>query len=463
MKKIFAAALFFCVLSGLFSQEYGRGTVLDNGRYEGLPRKARQISRAYTALPSSVSLKAYAPTPGSQGAYGTCTAWATAYAARTIAESLALHRTSRARTNANVFSPAFVYKNISDDPACMTGTFIGDALDLMRHTGVPKMAAAEKTMDFAAVPLGLFTNERKYTIAGYATLYFNRTSEGEVSKTAVVKKSLSEGKPVVVGIICPDSFANPGKEVWYPPESPDSPAGGHAICVVGYDDGKYGGAFEIQNSWDTNWGNDGYIWIPYEVFERFAYHGYELIDNLAAYGEFSEYSGNVQIEVRGSGGGMPVRFRDGYYQTVNAYPSGTRFRYLLGNDEPAYVYAFAADDSANKTTMIFPYPGQNVSPVLDYSENLIPFPSENTWIELDNITGTDYLVVLYSKEAVDIEAVRRRFESARGSFPERVAGAVGDDFIPYNRAEYETDAMKFSARSANNRAVFGLLLAVKHR
>jgi hypothetical protein len=463
MKKIFAIALFFCVLSGLFSQEHGRGAILDNERYERLPRKARQISRAYTALPSSVSLKAYTPTPGNQGYYSSCTGWATAYAARTIAESLALQRTNRGRINDNVFSPAFVYKSISNDSECMAGTFIGDALDLMQHTGVPKMMAAERTMDFAAIPLSLFANERKYTIAGYATLYFNRTSEGETSKTAVVKKSLSEGKSVVVGIICPASFNNPGKEVWYPPEAPDSPAGGHAICVVGYDDGKYGGAFEIQNSWGPDWGNGGFIWIPYEVFESFAYHGYELIDNFAAYGEVSDYSGNVQITVRDSSDGMPVRFQNGYYQTVNTYPSGTRFRYLLGNDKPAYVYAFAADDSTNKTTMIFPYPGQNVSPVLDYSENLIPFPSENMWIELDTITGTDYLVVLYSKEAVDIDAVRRRFESARGSLPDRVAGAVGDTFIPYDRAGYETNEMKFSAQSVKTNAVFGLLLAIKHR
>jgi hypothetical protein len=50
----------------------------------------------------------------------------------------------------------------------------------------------------------------------------------------------------------------------------------------------------------------------------------------------------------------------------------------------------------------------------------------------------------------------------RGSFPDRVAGAVGDTFIPYNEAGYETNEMKFNAQSANNRAVFGLLLAIKH-
>ena len=34
--------------------------------------------------------------------------------------------------------------------------------------------------------------------------------------------------------------------------------GGHAMVVVGYDDDKYGGAFEILNSWGTYWGNKGF-------------------------------------------------------------------------------------------------------------------------------------------------------------------------------------------------------------
>jgi hypothetical protein len=462
MKKIFAAAFFFCAFGSVFSQTYGRGVILDQVQYEKIPRKALQISRSYTALPPSVSLKNYAPIPGSQGQYGACTGWAAAYAARTIAESAALNRTDKGLITNQVFSPAFVYKSISNDPACMQGTHIPDALDLMKAPGIPRMTAAERTMDFPDIPLGWFANERKYTIADYAALYSPNRDENPFSKTGVVKKSLAEGKPVIAAIICPESF-NELTDVWYPSEAPDLSIGGHAVCVVGYDDEKYGGAFEIQNSWGTDWGNGGYVWIPYAVFEDFAYHGYEIIDNLATYGEVSIYSGKVQIELRNSPEGMPVVFRDGYYQTVNEYPSGTRFRYLLGNDNPAYVYAFASDEAGRKTNMIFPFEGQNTSAVLDYSENLIAFPSENTWIQLDDVMGTDYLIVLYSKEALDIDAIRKRFETAEGSFPQRAARAAGDNFIPYNRAEYGTSEITFSAQSANTKAVFALLLAIKHR
>jgi hypothetical protein len=235
------------------------------------------------------------------------------------------------------------------------------------------------------------------------------------------------------------------------------------MWVVGYDDTKYGGAFEILNSWGTNWGNSGFIWIPYQVFNQFANEAYELIENLAAYKDGAEYSGSVKIEVQNSSQGMPVRYDSGYYRTTTSYSSGTRFRYLLGNNKPAYVYAFAGDDSTSGTDQIFPPPGNNISAALDYSDNTVAIPGEALWIQLDQRTGTDYLVVLYSKEPLDLDAIRSRFSRERGTFPQRVANAVGTNYIPAHQARYETSEMRFTAQSGNPKAVFGLLLAIDHR
>jgi hypothetical protein len=111
---------------------------------------------------------------------------------------------------------------------------------------------------------------------------------------------------------------------------------------------------------------------------------------------------------------MPVRFRDGCYRTASSYTSGTEFRYLLGNTKPAYIYAFAADEATTNTTQIFPPEGKAVSPVLDYQENLVAFPGEYTWVQMDNTTGTDYLVVLYAKQELDLNAIRNRFAPRTG-------------------------------------------------
>ena len=39
--------------------------------------------------------------------------------------------------------------------------------------------------------------------------------------------------------------------------------GGHAMVVIAYDDDKFGGSFQILNSWGSDWGDDGKVWVPY--------------------------------------------------------------------------------------------------------------------------------------------------------------------------------------------------------
>jgi hypothetical protein len=354
------------------------------------------------------------------------------------------------------------------NPSGEDGIPISWALDFMKNEGAVKLLDNELNMLLQQINLSSYSRHRRYPIADYIWLYDpSNTKEGDPIRTERVKKSISQRKPVIIGIKCPPSFHNVGRsEVWQPTESPASvdlsiKGNAHALCVVGYDDNKYGGAFEIQNSWGTSWGNGGFIWIPYTVFNNFAYEAYEMEENLANY-EVLEFSGYVQIELFNSRQGMPVRYNNGYYQTVNSYPSGTDFRYIIGNGDPAYVYAFAGDSGSNETTRIFPPEGQNISPLLNYKENAVAFPGEFTWMRLDERIGTTYLVVLFAKEALDIDNIRRRFERTTGSFPMRVAEAVGSNFIPVNIAQYETNEMRFSAKSANPKSVFGLLLAIDH-
>jgi hypothetical protein len=309
----------------------------------------------------------------------------------------------------------------------------------------------------------MYRDSRKYTIGGYSTLFrFSRTESPGQNGVTAVKKSLSEGKPVIIGMNTPDSFMKlKGKNLWKPVESPALNWGGHAMCVVGYDDNFAGGAFELQNSWGADWGDRGYGWVSYADFGRFVNEAYELIENLDEFKDRVEYSGFVDIELRNSGEGMPVKFDGtGFYRTARAYPSGTRFRYITGNNSPAYVYAFASDSSTGATTRIFPPEG--ISPVLDYRENAVAFPGEHSWIELDNVTGLDYLVVLFAKRELDIDALRGRFEREGGGFPGRVAQAVGPDYIPPAGVRYDSKRLAFSTVMPDNRAVLGLLLAIEH-
>ena len=69
-----------------------------------------------------------------------------------------------------------------------------------------------------------------------------------------------------------------GQDVWNPTQDDASMMGfgGHAQCVVGYDDAKYGGAFLIMNSWGPQWGNNGFAWVRYKHFKYFVREAYGL-------------------------------------------------------------------------------------------------------------------------------------------------------------------------------------------
>jgi hypothetical protein len=277
--------IFFLAVTSAFGQ--AKGAIFDEEAYSNLPRLASLSSRSYEGLPLSFSLKQYAPLAGDQTGYNTCVAWAAGYAARTICESVVLNRKNQTETTQNVFSPVHIYKNINpDDLECTYGTQIYRALDMMKETGAVRMLDIERIMSFRTVDLSNYKNSRNYPIGDYITLFSKEDRKKPALITRIVKKSLTEGKPVIIGMNTPDSFTD-AKEVWRPKESPDTYYYGHAMCVVGYDDNKYGGAFEVLNSWGRKWGNGGYIWIPYRTFVDFVKEGYVIIENIANYSDIS--------------------------------------------------------------------------------------------------------------------------------------------------------------------------------
>ena len=62
-----------------------------------------------------------------------------------------------------------------------------------------------------------------------------------------------------------------GQELWRPSGMDESQMGmgGHAMCVIGYDDRKFGGAFQIMNSWGPEWGKNGVAWVKYGDFKNY--------------------------------------------------------------------------------------------------------------------------------------------------------------------------------------------------
>jgi len=462
----FTCFLSIFVLSVSFIFAQGRGAIFDE-QYENLPRRAELPRSAYERLPESFSLKQFSPLPGDQTDYGTCVAWAAAYAARTISESVALNRLNQTETTRNAFSPVYIYRNIRpDDPECVQGTQIYIALDYMRDVGNVKMLDIERNVSFPRVNLAYYRTVKKYPIADYVTLFSADDRQKPALITRIVKKSISEGRPVIIGMNAPDSF-NVATEVWEPWEDPEHFYYAHAVCVIGYDDNKFGGSFEILNSWGRKWGNGGYMWIPYQTFVNFVKEGYEIIENIANFSGSQKFDGFARMEFSNTQTGAEPQTagftltRNGYYTNTETFTEGTQVSFTVGSRESAYVYSFTVsggEDRDNYFSPVLLFPGAGVSPLLNYSDSAVELPGSGRKINLDT-QGVTYLITLYSKHSLDITNVMRTFASAQGSINKRLAAAIGDDYT--TTLSFSENEAAFTLIPDNPRTVAALVVAVQ--
>lgn len=441
--------LLFTVATG-YSQ-YNTGLTFDDPSYAAIPVTAPLARGDFDNLPSSVSLQRYAPTPGNQGQTGTCVAWSSAYHARTIAESVKLNRTNLSEINNNVYAPSFVYNQIRKEPGCEKGTYIHEALELLSTKGVPKFKDLpfDCNREIGESDLG---NASTHRIEGYKILF----GVNDNNKILPVKKSLSENKPVLIGMMCAESFFNP-VGVWQPKqEEYNGSFPGHAMVTIGYDDNQYGGAFLIMNSWGTEWGNKGFIWIRYNDYAHFVKYAFEMIDQMP---ENKTFAGRFTLR-KPDGSDIRVRNVNGsFYQTESSYESGTAFRIYISNDQPAYVYALGSD-LTKESYQVFPH-RNNISPYLGYRQNNVPIPDESHYVRMDQKKGKDYLCVLYSSAPLDIDDIRQRLQYAPGgTFIERLRNTLGDKLIE-NGVTFQPGQAGFTGKVSGD-GIVPLVIEIEH-
>jgi Domain of unknown function (DUF4384)/Papain family cysteine protease len=237
-----------------------------------------------------------------------------------------------------------------------------------------------------------------------------------------VKKSLSENKPVVISMRCFGSLEK-AKDVWNPPANPanDINKGFHAMTVIGYDDTKFGGAFELMNSWGNTWGNNGFVWIRYADFQKNCMEAYEISDGFVETSKPS-FSGEMTFKLS-DGKPMETTLNNGLYQMKQPYYSGTTFQFFLTHNEPIYLYVVGTDLSG-KCNLLFPY-NKDISPFLSYKTGTVAFPDEDHYIRLDTKKGTDYICAFYSKIPLRIDEIMKKMENTTGNITQKVYGSLG--------------------------------------
>ena len=270
----------------LFQVLFSQGIIFNTEKYDNLPAYEPQKSQGFAnaALPSKTSYRSYCPAVLSQGQVSTCVGWATSYALLSTQQNILMGETNFYRKQVRVMDPNFVYALIRNysDGWCQKGTYMGDAMEVLYNNGskpllTPPWLSCNSISEFDKFALSIASI---YTINNYYKLNINS------DLVSSLKYALYNKKPVAVGMNVTKSFST-GSGVTYGKWSPSSSeqiAGGHAMCIVGYDDTKYGGSFELMNSYGTEFGDNGFVWISYADMKKYMQEAYLIDLNTEQYG-----------------------------------------------------------------------------------------------------------------------------------------------------------------------------------
>jgi C1A family cysteine protease len=163
-----------------------------------------------------------------------------------------------------VISPRFIYYLARKRDGTLqmdAGTTLQSAISALKSTGaVPEEAWPYKAGAFQDEPPDAVEHARHYRIK----------SSVRVNNIEEIKSALETYGPLVTGITIYQSAFGPdvAKTGCFPlPAASESAVGGHALCIVGYDDDEK--LLKAKNHWGAGWGDGGYAYIPYAYAERF--------------------------------------------------------------------------------------------------------------------------------------------------------------------------------------------------
>lgn len=450
-----------------------------NQQYDTVLAVPMMMTRSFSAMPSTYSLKKYCPVPRNQGSQGSCVGWSSTYAGRTILYARKKGWTNQSTITSNAFSPSYTYNQIKLSSDCSQGSYISSAMNVLQKQGAPRLAEHPYACN-QAISSKDKSNANPHKIKTYHRLSYDANNKNKTLNN--IKKSLSNSNPVIIGMSVYASFSY-AKGVWNGTQ--DNFRGGHAMAIVGYDDTKYGGSFEIMNSWGTTWGNGGFIWVRYSDMFKNCREYYEMVGYAAAPPTPSDDKPKPVVKKYDLNGSFKLVKSNGkkMYATLSANAnrdfniikkgnstastyklnaaqrSGTEFQIHISNNEPAYVYLIGYGTTSRKVSALYPFDG--FSAYLGYKKNDIAIPSEDYYVALDDKKGKDYLCVLYSKKPLDIKDIARKIQNQSGSFSDKVKKVLGNQIVTGSNIEFDRNNIKFKAMS-KGKTIVPMILEFDH-
>lgn len=443
-------------------QRYSMGGNIDQERYKQYKVFASlSASSPKYNIPKQTSLRRFAPTPRNQGQQGSCVGWASSYAARTILEAV---RTGD-NPNSLAYSPSFLYNQIGV-PNCQ-GAFTGEALEHMKNKGLiafSKFPYDPNSCNHRPDPQELRA-ALNHRIKGYNRL--TKTGRNYDVDLEAVKQNIAQGAPVIIAAKVPYSFQNMiGKKVWRPTRAERRQVdrlGGHAMCLIGYDDNKQ--LFEIQNSWGTEWGDNGFVYVNYDDFKTFC---------REAYGVFPEQKASTQAakEIAIECGiyspdrktGFNLRkIKGNLFETTTPIKKGSPFKVEITNSLECFTYVFSkeVDQGSRQGAAIKVFPPSNAYSAYLGIVGTRLFPKEGV-LEADQAGNRDYMAIVYSKKELNPDQIRQRIDQAkRGNFYDNVMAALGNRaFSSLNYTKTSGSSIAFKQRINSNQDIAVVVIAM---
>ena len=422
-------------------QEFSKASV-----YEGL-----EDNNTKNPLPERVSLAAYAPQRMNQGKQGSCVAWSSAYAARTILQSAA----TRTNPNQNAYSPAFLYNNIALEDC--QGSYLQRAMQFMQQKGsLPYQDFQYDENDCSRqANSALIQKAAQGKIHGFHRL----TESDDVNGLNIraIKEHLAKDAPVVIGMMVGGSFMEGmmGQKIWRPTNADRQQRGfgGHAMCVIGYDDRLEGGAFEIMNSWGPEWGQNGIGFVRYADFAEFTREAYG-IDPLPKSGAALNVPFEAQVGLINNDTKQYIALKsvgNNVYRTTAPIAKGSKFKMEIKNETECYIYIFTPDVN-QKSFVLFPY--KPIHSAYCGITGYRLFPRKES-IMADEIGNKEIMAIVVSKQELDYNAINNAInQSAQSNYAAKVNEVfAGKTASNVNFSATANGSLLFKAAPASNNII----------
>jgi hypothetical protein len=275
------------------SHAFGQGLILSSPEDKASFPKLPADSFGFTeSLPLSYSLEKYVPPVLSQNG-GTCVGFASFYYGLSTMYNIKFNLTDPDEKYVHSFDPYFIYSiQFNDKDDCDNGLSFIDAFDKLMNIGAKKTLFPPFTNCGTKWSVDKLKNTLDYTTPYSINNYYYLDKESKTKNQVIdiVKGALYNDIPVITGFKFVESMytynsaniSGVKSDGLWDPSANEKRDGGHALCVIGYDDTKFGGSFRIVNSWGTDYGDRGFIWVKYDDFVEYgeAIFFLELNENI---------------------------------------------------------------------------------------------------------------------------------------------------------------------------------------